>query len=450
MIDEKTIELIELKSENGNMQKRIQDALSSSAKVVLTSGTYLTGPLDIPSYTELRIEKDATLKFIPDFEGYEPVFTRWEGVKCWCMHPCLFINNAENVILSGEGCVDGSGEVWWEQCDQNRHMLNASPSLPVEKRFEAMNPDYKNQPGGGGGRQLQFLRPALLQIKSSKNVRVESLTFMNSPFWTIHPLFTDGLVIDGVHVHNPKDAPNTDGIDIESCSNVLVQNSVVEVGDDGIALKSGSGQSGIKDGIPSENVTIKGCTVRWAHGGAVIGSETAAGINNIHVEDCFFDGTDRGIRIKTRRGRGGSIHDLFFKNIKMVDNLCPFVINMYYKCGATDMSLFALDKAPITDETPEIYGVHIDGAVATGCKSSAGMIVGLPERPVAGVEITNSHFAVSKDASRDISESDMYKGIPTPESRGFRIRYANSVKLSGLDVECEGEKLIIEDGVELL
>ena len=450
MSEEKTRDIVNLKPVDGNMQKIIQDALLSASKVVLSGGVFLTGPLDVPSFTELCIEEGATLKFIPDFEGYEPVFTRWEGVKCWCMHPCLFINNAEAVVLSGKGTVDGSGETWWEECDKKRRDSSSVPTLPIELRFQALNPDYRNQPGGGGGRQTQFLRPPLLQIKSSKNVRVEGLTFTNSPFWTIHPVFTDHLTFSGIHVKNPKDAPNTDGIDIESCSNVLVENSLVEVGDDGIALKSGSGASGIKDGVPSENVTIKGCTVRWAHGGAVIGSETAAGINNIHVEDCFFDGTDRGIRIKTRRGRGGAIHDLFFKNIKMVDNLCPFVINMFYKCGATDMSVFSLDKEAITEETPDVYSVHIDGCTATGCQSSAGMIVGLPERPVAGVEIVNSRFEVAKDASRLISESDMYKGIPTPDSRGFRIRYANNVKLDGLDVVCDGDKVIIEDGVDLL
>ena len=449
MCDSKTRDIVELKPENGNMQTIIQDALSSARKVVLSGGVFETGPIDIPSDTELRIEEGATLRFIPEFSEYGPVYSRWEGVKCWCMHPCIFIDRAENVVLSGKGTVDGSGSVWWKEYQGQKEREISSPSTAVELRFKAMNPDYESQPGGGGGRQIQFLRPPLLQIKDSNNVSVRELFFTNSPFWTVHPLFSKNLHIDGIHVRNPKDAPNTDGIDIESCSDVVVENSLVEVGDDGIALKSGSGISGIRDGIPSENVTIRGCHVKWAHGGAVIGSETAAGIHNIHVEDCFFDGTDRGIRIKTRRGRGGSIHDLFFKNIRMVDNLCPFVINMFYKCGATDMKLFSLSSLPVTEETPEIYGVHIDSCTATGCLSSAGMIVGLPERPVAGVEIHNSVFSVADKNNREISESDMYKGIPTPESRGFRIRYANNVSLDGLSVECEGDGIIIEGGVSL-
>lgn len=448
MSEIKTLDILRIKPMEGNMQSVLQDAFNCSRHVVLEAGVFTTGPLDVPSDTIVELTKDATLKFIPDFDIYPPVFTRWEGVKCWCMHPCLWLNGAKNVVITGEGTIDGSGEPWWVECDEKRFHNENRPVLPVEKRFEAMNPDYLNQPGGGGGRQTQFLRPALLQIKHSENVRVENVTITNSPFWTIHPLFSKNLVISSVHICNPYTAPNTDGIDIESCDNVLVENSIVDVGDDGIALKSGSGIDGIEDGIPASNVTIKGCTVKAAHGGAVIGSETAGGINNIHVEDCFFDGTDRGVRIKTRRGRGGSIHDLYFKNLRIKDNLCPFVINMYYKCGGNDESLFSLDPQPITSETPEVFNVFIEGCHATGSKSSAGMIVGLPERLIDNVSIKDCTFEVAVDADRRIDESDMYRGIPTPSSRGFRIRNAHNLKLDNLNVVCVGEKIIIEDNVD--
>ena len=445
----KTVKVIEINAQEGNMQSLLQDALNSASKVVLTCGVFLTGPLAVPSDTELQIDKNATLKFIADFDMYPPVFTRWEGVKCWCMHPCLWVNEAENVYIHGEGVIDGSGEPWWNECDKKRSVKSNRPTLPVEKRFEKMNPEYLEQPGGGGGRQTQFLRPALLQIKSSRKVRVEGLNILNSPFWTIHPLFSSHLIIRNVHIKNPYTAPNTDGIDIESCNGVVVENSVVDVGDDGIALKSGSGPDGIEDGIPSENIAIKSCTVKSAHGGAVIGSETAGGVNNIFVEDCFFDGTDRGVRIKTRRGRGGSIHDLYFKNITMKDNLCPFVINMFYRCGGDGEDLFSLEPQEITDATPEIYNVFLSGCKATGSRSSAGMIVGLPEKKIANVCISDCDFEVSPNADRCVSESDMYLGIPTPESRGFRIRYAKDLKLDNLVVKCDGEKILIEDGVEL-
>ena len=181
-----------------------------------------------------------------------------------------------------------------------------------------MNPDYRQQADGGGGRPFQFLRPPLMQIKDSSNITLRGITVQNSPFWTLHPLFSDHIVLEGVTVLNPYDAPNTDGIDIESSTDVKVLNCSVFVGDDGIALKSGSGPDGIRDNIPTKHIVIKNCTVRSAHGGAVIGSETAAEIADVLVEDCFFDGTDRGIRIKSRRGRGGHIHDAVFRKIRMI------------------------------------------------------------------------------------------------------------------------------------
>lgn len=450
MSDIKTRELIELQPVDGVMTTTIQDALNSVKKVVLKAGVFMTGPLVVPSNTTLCFEKGSVLKFIDDFEAFPPVFTRWEGVKCWCMHPCLWVNNAENVTIEGEGTLDGSGQSWWVEARAKRLRDELRPTRPIERRLEALNPDYLEQPGGGGGRQTQFLRPPLLQIKNCKNVVVEGIFITNSPFWTVHPLFTENLTLRNLRIENPYDAPNTDGIDIESCKNVTVENCDVYVGDDGIALKSGSGIDGIRDGIPAEYVTIKGCTVKAAHGGAVIGSETAGGINNIYVEDCIFDGTDRGVRIKTRRTRGGLIHDLYFKNCTMKDNLCPFVINMYYRCGAdNDLHLFSLDPCPVGEDTPEVYSVHLDSCTATGSLSSAGMIVGLPEKPIYDLSVVNCSFAVNNASDRRIDESDMYLGLPDPPSRGFRIRNAEA-KLENLEVLCDGEKIIIEDNVKLV
>ena len=426
----------------------LMKALGEEKRVVLTEGVYLSGPVDMPSHSTLVLEKGAVLRFIPDFTIYKPVYTRWEGVKCWAMHPCLFINEAEDVTIEGEGTIDGSGEPWWDVVNDRRAKGIKEPQTELEKYFASLNPDYRDQPGGGGGRDYQFMRPPLLQIRSSRNITIEGVTLTNSPFWTIHPLFSEHITIKGIYIKNPYLAPNTDGIDIESSSFVNVYDSVVDVGDDGIALKSGSGPDGIKDNVPTKHVHIKGCTVRSAHGGAVIGSETAAEIADLVAEDCFFDGTDRGIRIKSRRTRGGLIHDVLFRNIRMKDNLCPFVINMYYRCGTTDMSLFSLDAQDVNDGTPELYNITIDNCHAEGSRASAGMAVGLPESPIGNLVIRNSTFAVSDNADKPISESDMYLGLPDPPSRGFRIRNAE-VTIDSLKVVSDEPAIIIEDGVKL-
>ena len=433
-----------------DVSKALMSALESEDKVVLSEGIYTTSPIAITKKAHLVLEKGAVLKFIPDFDIYEPVYTRWEGVKCWCLHPCLYIHDAENVLIEGEGIIDGSGEKWWEESLKKKG-TGCCPDSPVELRLAALNPEYKTQADGGGGRSFQFLRPPLVQIAKSRNVTLSGITVTNSPFWTIHPLFSENIRLENLKVINPYDAPNTDGIDIESCSHVVVENCYVHVGDDGIALKSGSGPDGIKDNVPTQDIVIRGCTVKQAHGGAVIGSETAAEISDLLVEDCIFDGTDRGIRIKTRRGRGGLVHDLTFRNITMTQNLCPFVINMYYRCGMTnfDTPIFSLEKQPVDESTPVIHSILIENCSCLDSRASAAMAVGLPESPIKNVVIRDSKFTVAKDASVDVDESDMYKGLPTPPSRGFRLRNIE-IKLENVEIESEGEKIIQEDGAVLL
>ena len=429
--------------------KSILNAIEKDGCAVLRGGVYSSSPFSLPSQSKLIIEKDATLRFIPDFSLYKPVFTRWEGVQCWCMHPCLFINESEDVTIEGEGTIDGSGELWWTTCREKRER-NRTPETELEKHYASLNPDYRTQPGGGGGREFQFLRPPLLQIRKSRSVRIEGVTLQNSPFWTLHPLFSEDVMIRNISIINPYDAPNTDGIDIESSSRVTVMDSFVHVGDDGIAIKSGSGKEGLKDNVPSKDILIKGCTVKAAHGGAVIGSETAAEISGITVEDCIFDGTDRGIRIKTRRGRGGNIHDLVFRRIRMKGNLCPFVINTYYRCGTADSSLFSLSPLPVDDATPIIHTILIEDCIGEDSRASAGMAVGLPELPIDNVTVRNSSFSVTEDSKALVppSESDMYLGLPEPVSRGFRLRNIR-IHIENLSIKCEGEGIIKEEGTQL-
>nr|AIA93457.1 Glyco_hydro_28 [uncultured Spirochaeta sp.] len=139
--------------------------------------------------------------------------------------------------ITGEGTIDGSGELWW-QASRFKRETQKGPETALEKRFAALNVGFESQPGGGGGRQCQFLRPPLLQFQNCRNVILSGVTLIDSPFWTVHPLYCDGIFIDGVTIKNPSDAPNTDGIDVDSCRNVRITDCTVDVGDDGIALKA--------------------------------------------------------------------------------------------------------------------------------------------------------------------------------------------------------------------
>jgi polygalacturonase len=408
-------------------------------------GVWRTGPLELFSNTALYLDEGAVISFIPEPERYGPVYTRWEGVCCYAMRPCLFSSGQEHVTVAGKGRLDGNGRVWWNLLREKRRRGQMRPETPVEQELARLNQGFENQPGGGGGRNIQFLRPPLAQFLNCRHVEVEGISLINSPFWTLHPVFCEDLRINEISISNPPDAPNTDGIDIDSCGDVCIEDCRVSVGDDGIALKSGAGEDGIKIGKPCRNVVVRGCTVEDGHGGIVIGSETAGGVFQVLAEDCLFRGTDRGIRIKTRRGRGGEIRDLEFRNIIMENNLCPLVINMYYRCGAepTDV-FFSPDPLPVNQATPSVKNIRVSGIRASGCRASAGFIAGLPEAPVENLLICGSEFSTDEQSGVSPGESDMFLGIPETEKRSFRLLNVKGAEFNGVTVKGPAEAFIYQ------
>lgn len=407
------------------INKALEECAKENKTLIFGEGVYRTTSWKIPSNSKIILEKNAEISFIADFEAYSPVFSRWEGVNCYCMQPLLFIENAENVVIEGQGTFNGNGKKWWEYIIERRD-TQKEPQLPVEKKFAQLNPGYENQPGGGGGRQCQFMRPAMLQILKSHNVTVKGVKIINSPFWTVHPVYSSHITFENLYVCNPGDSPNTDGIDIDSCHDVKVLHCTVDVGDDGICLKSGSGEDGVKTNIPTFNVYVEDCEVRNAHGGVVIGSETAAGIWNFEAKNCRFYGTDRGLRIKTRRGRGGDIHHIHFSDVYMEDTICPFVLNMYYGCGSDDAVLYSLEEQPVSKTTPRIADVYVENCKAVKSRGSAAFMVGLPERPLENIVIKNCQFDVDLACGGEW-QVEMFKGIPHIKDKSIRLRNIQGV-----------------------
>lgn len=399
------------------------------------AGVWRTGPIELFSNTTFLLEEGAIISFIPEIERYRPVLTRWEGIECYAMKPLVFADGQENIVINGKGVFDGSGYVWWAVLKEKRKCGQKSPETELEKELARLNPGYEHQPSGGGSREMQFLRPAFMQFRHCSNILLEGFTLRNSPFWTLHPLFCSDVTIRGLTISNPQDAPNTDGIDIDSCYEVLVEECEVTVGDDGIVIKSGSGEDGIRVNKPSENIRVRNCTVKNGHGGIVIGSETAAGIFNVTTEDCLFKGTDRGIRIKTRRGRGGEIRSLRFCRLTMEDNLCPIAINMFYRCGANfSEELFGLDIMPVVSTTPSIKNISIEHVRSSGCRASAGLVAGLPESPIEDLVITDCEFSTNEDDPASPDESDMFWGLPTVTSKSFRVLNVKNPKFSNVRI----------------
>ncbi|MEJ2009626.1 MAG: glycoside hydrolase family 28 protein [Acidobacteriota bacterium] len=347
--------------------------------VLLPAGRYLTGVLRLRSNVNLHLDPGATLLGSEDPSDYPVYSSPWrDGTRM--ISSLIYGEDLENVSLTGRGTVDGQGRAWWiRQWLRSPKKHVQVPLLSESRRREEVE-------------KIRFGRPRLVRLVRCRNVLIQGLTFMNSPEWTLNPTFCEYVVIDGVTILNPVPSPNTDGIDPESCRNLHISNTHIDVGDDCIAIKSGKDEAGRRMGKPCENVTITNLTTIHGHGGVSIGSEMSGGVRNVAISNCAFQSTQRGIRVKTQRGRGGVVERVVASNITMQDVPEPFGISMFYSRGDVNSS------QPVTDATPRFRDFQFDNIVATGARL-AGQITGLMEMPVSSVALSN----VRLDARRGFS-----------------------------------------------
>jgi len=279
--------------------------LQGGGKVLIPAGTYLVkGPVILKSHVNLHLEEGARLEFSTDPTDYLPmVLTKWEGTECFNYTPFIYSYQCVNVALTGKGEIDGNGaavfNTWKKKekpaMDRLRQMGN--DSVPV----------YERVFGEGW-----YLRPCMIQFYGCKNVLVEDVKIYDSPFWIIHPVFCNNVIVRNVYIDSNN--YNNDGCDPESSTNVLIENVNFNVGDDGIAIKSGRDQDGWRVGQATENVIIRNCHfARWA---ITIGSEMSGGVRNIFIEDCKIDSCRNGIYFKSNLDRGGFFENLYMRNIE--------------------------------------------------------------------------------------------------------------------------------------
>ena len=427
------------------ISQAVREASGKNDVLVIDRGVWQTGPVDISVPCRIVFEDGAVLSMIPDVKLYRPCLTRWEGADCYGFHPCFLIHDTHDVEIAGSGIIEGNGGWWWEQALKKKG-VQMEPVTEEERELASLNPGYRQMEGGGGGRESQFLRPDLFQVINAEGISVSGITLQNSPFWTLHPIYSSALDISSVTVRNPYDSPNTDGINIDSCHDVKVHGCTVDVGDDGISMKSGCNESGIRRAMPTYDAEVWGCTVRHAHGGIVFGSDSSGGVHDVSVHDCSFIGTDRGIRMKTRRGRGGDVHDIRIRDIFIRDCLSAFTVNMYYRCGAYCRDDFALDARPVTERTPRIHDISISNVRAEGCRASIAFIAGLPESRADGITISDSSFSLAGSGLEDPSLAELYEGLPEKDFRGIRIRHSHLVlKNTAINIP-DGKGFLEEDG----
>lgn len=442
-------------------------------KVVIPEGIWLTGPIILKSNLELHAQDGALIIFSTDKDLYPLVETSFEGLNTWrCISP-IYGMNLENIAFTGGGIWDGSGHVWrhvkkgkltsgeWKELVASGGVVDEKESIwyPSEQfKFAAENADM-NVPANLKTKEdfeaiRDFLRPVMVSIKNSKRVKFDGPVFQNSPAWCIHPLIVEDLIMKNLTIRNPWFSQNGDGIDIESCKNVLIENCNLDVGDDAICIKSGKDENGRLRGIPSENLIIRNNTVYHGHGGVTVGSEMSGGVKNMHVSDCTFLGTDVGLRFKSNRGRGGVVENIYISNIRMVD-IPTFAIsfNLYY--GGQSVSKILEDgnltrfsePEAVTVETPQFKNIFISDITVKGAMQGI-ILQGLPEMNVENVRLSN--MIIESDYGVSISDATHVKmeniRLIADKGKALDIYNSTDVEIRGLEYNFESENDIIIRG----
>jgi polygalacturonase len=409
---------------------------AGGGSVVVPPGRYLCGPIRLASNIDLHLAAGAHLLFSQRFDDYPPVPTRWEGVECYGYHPLIYGFELENVSITGRGVLDGRGEPWWKERRRRLRERVTTPLTEQDRRLAVLNPGYETAGGGGGGRESQFLRPPLIQLMHCENVMIDGVTCGNSPFWNTHLVYCRNAHVRDVTFFNPDDAPNGDGLDIDSCTGVSVQGCTFDMGDDCIVIKSGCDTDGRRVDRPCEDIVIANCLLLRGHGGIVFGSESAAGIRNVTVTNCIFRGTDRGVRFKSRRGRGGTIEDVRISNLIMREVRCPLVMNLYYHCGIREEErdvAFSEKAHPVGATTPCLRNIHLSDVTSRDTRAAGAILIGLPECPITGVSLDN--VVISLDTEATPTNPAMAHGIGAMNRTGIIGRYLERLAVRNVTIE---------------
>ena len=395
---------------------KAMNALNSKGggTLIIPSGIWFTGPIEFQSNINLHLEKGALILFSSDFNLYPLVETSFEGLNTRRCQSPISGKNLTNIAITGEGAINGSGQDWrplkkekvtdkhWTKViksggvvDNGNYWFPSAGSLKGLK-ISDMNVPRSDLSEAEWMEVKDFLRPVMVSFIGCENILLEEVLFENSPAWNIHPLMCKNLIVDNIYVRNPGYSQNGDGLDIESCTNVVVVNSTFDVGDDAICIKSGKNEDGRNRAIPTSNVLIDNCRVFQGHGGFVVGSEMSSGVKNVVVSNCQFLGTDVGLRFKSTRGRGGVVENIFIKDINMFDIATEALLfDLYYGGKSAVESLEDNDVLesgniiPEVDEkTPSFKNIYVENLVCRNARR-AMFFNGLPEMNIQNINVKN-------------------------------------------------------------
>ncbi len=380
-------------SNTGAFRQAVEDCHAHGGGTIrVPEGDWLTGPIRLRSNIRLHLESGSLVRFSARFDDYLPVvFTRWEGVECYNYSPLIYGLDCENVAVTGQGTFDGQGDAWWGwkqlQHAAVKELYHAQfNGIPVEKRIF--------------GTEKAALRPQFLQTIRCRKLLVEGVTFINGPMWTIHPVYCEDVIVR--HVTVKTSGPNGDGLNPDSCRNVLIEGCSFDTGDDCIAVNAGMNEDSWRVCIPCENIHIRDCSMSEGHGAISIGSGMSGGVRNLYAHDCRVTGGDHGIRLKSMRGRGGVIENLWFEKFHLSGlRREAILLNMFYGSSSAESA----SQVP-----PAFRDIYI-GNVICDSASAAIVVRGLPEQPVQRVifdrlELKSDRGVVCHDAA-DITLKDV-------------------------------------------
>ncbi len=384
--------------------------------VLVPAGTFYTGAVHLKSNVNLHVAEGARLLFLTDPKLYPTVFTRWEGVECMNFSPLIYAFEQENVAITGKGTIDGQADYdnWWGWVKLD---AKTKPKVPLARasrtRLMQQADDYslpEERVYGLG----EYLRPPLIQFYRCKNILVEDVTLLRSPFWVIHPVLSQNITVRGVTIISH--GANSDGCDPESCTDVLIENTKFDTGDDCIAIKSGRNNDGRRLAVPSQNIIIRNSEFKDGHGGVVLGSECSGDIRNVFAENCVMDSPnlDRALRFKSNAVRGGVLENVHMRNVR-IGRVAEAVltIDLLYEEGA---------RGP---HKPVVRNVSMTDITSTG--SPRVMFV----RSFDNAEIDNIRIAYSTFSGLTSTEVLQHAGNVTLNQVNFipakTARAANSV-----------------------
>ena len=393
--------------------KAIQAAIDLCAKngggvIVVPKGTFLSGALFFKQGVDLLVEKDGMLKGTANPEDYPQVNTRWEGVeRLWT---CAFLNfdNMTHVRVSGEGTIDGSGDVWMQRGGgrgRRGPASSASPGQAVSPGVAASTPDPR-RPGTG--------RPRMICFTNCRDVRIADLHLQQQAVWCLHILYSRDIVVENLNIRAIERIPSSDGIDVDSSSNVQISRCDIDCNDDDIAIKCGKDADGLRVNRPSENITISDCTIGEG-GGITMGSEVSGSIRHVLVQRCKFTHTSQPARFKSQPSRGGVVEDIVYRDIQMNDTREAVEFDMSWRMVGPPVP-----PAKVLTVIRNVQFLNF-----TGTAQFAGNIRGMKDSPIQNVKFVNCKISAQ---------------------RGLVIQNAKDIDVSGLDLKvAQGEPIMNRD-----